>query len=164
MATTLNYYGVKTINRINMKKILIILTTIISLGAAAQEIQGFVLNFGLQKRDAELMAFHMKSISDSTYRMFLKFQDAYKASPSASASTVLTIDTVSTQALFELYKAVANDPNYVAVGSVDRVENAIEGTGNAILNAAIATYVASLTTAFNDRKLFGRFLFIGRKN
>jgi hypothetical protein len=147
-----------------MKKLLTVATIFISLVTTAQDLSTInILNFGLQKRDLKLMAPRMHITSGETYKMFLKFQDAFKASPNASETTVLVADTVTAQALFDLYQSIANAANYVAVATGDRVEVAIEAVNNTPLENAIAAYIVALTNDIKNSKEYGSFLLIGRR-
>lgn len=138
----------------------------ISVLTTAQDLSGInILNFGLQKRDVELMAGGLSLTgTDEEYKMFIKFATVYRASPNATLTTVLVADTVSAQGVYELYIKAANDPAYVAVGSGERVTTAIKAVVNTPLQNAISAYDQTLTQSFLSRRAFGRFRLTGRKD
>lgn len=144
-----------------MKKILILLFFPVFANAQLDNIK--IAGFGLQRRDLEPSISNLLAGSDETFEMYQRFTVSYKANPPATATTIVTADTVTAQALFELYRIYITAPTYVNKLNNDRVLNAVKAVVNAPLQAAITDLENGFTAVDQAKTIFGRRKLSGNK-
>lgn len=138
-----------------MKKIFILfLFPVFANGQALENIK--IANFSLQARDIETVTSNLLAGSEDQFEMFQRFRIAYRNSPPATPTTIVTADTVTAQALLELYRFSCNEPTYVTDANNKRIINAIKAVVNTPLQNAITVYESELLSYIQARRDFGR--------
>jgi hypothetical protein len=139
-----------------MKKILIFLLLTISVKCFSQLENIKIANFSLQSRDLEQVAGSMVNGTDETFEMFQRFRVAYRAAMPLNPTTPVAADTVSAQALFDLYRFAYSEPTYVTDANSKRIINAIKGVVNTPLQTAITLFENEFAQVVIGRRLLGR--------
>lgn len=144
-----------------MKKILIALLLISSV-CRSQEI----VTFSAKSRLVQSLAPFIKNNDDTAFiNLYQRWVDKYKINPSPSATTQVSVDSISIRVIAACYRYLLSWPQGASsVGDDFKSDIATLRSGNATLDGLLDAIDAAFASELAEQRLKGRRLLTGKNN
>lgn len=147
-----------------MKTILISITLLLSINTFSQSANdsAYTKNLALQARViVYLVPRTLDPSNDSLYSVFIKWRSALRNNP-VSGTTTVTIDTIPTVELANLYSYVLQQPDGLGVGALMKSQINSARNANPYLQRLCTAIEDAYSAQLANMILIGRKLLLGR--
>lgn len=148
-----------------MKKIIVLILISISINTFAQSPNdsAFTKNIALQARlVAYLTPLTIDPANDSLHQVFFKWRAALRTNPNISGVTTISIDTIPTVELANMYGYVLKNADGMNVSTIMKPQLVSARSANAYFDRLCTAFETLWTTTLNNQIALGRKLLLGR--